>query len=136
MITTIPFAPPAAPFTPPATRKPPAEAASDAPPFAGELERRLQSEARPRRSAAQDQPTDAQPTRPDDAEHTDSADTTTDDITADAAEDVASDPQPDGEPIDADRHDLRSEIKAVTWHDLAVQDDAQGHLEARVLFDL
>jgi SHS2 domain-containing protein len=40
-----------------------------------------------------------------------------------------------GEPLDPERHRLRVEIKAVTWHDLAVRETGEG-LEATVLFDL
>jgi SHS2 domain-containing protein len=40
-----------------------------------------------------------------------------------------------GEPIDPGRHDLRTEVKAVTWHDLRVT-DVPGGLEAYVLLDI
>lgn len=40
-----------------------------------------------------------------------------------------------GEPIDPGRHDLREEVKGVTWHDLVVRETADG-LEARILFDV
>lgn len=40
-----------------------------------------------------------------------------------------------GEPVDPERHGLRTEVKAVTWHDLAVEETADG-LEARILFDV
>jgi SHS2 domain-containing protein len=40
-----------------------------------------------------------------------------------------------GEPIDPDRHDLRTEVKAVTWHDLRVT-ELPGGLEAYVLLDI
>jgi SHS2 domain-containing protein len=40
-----------------------------------------------------------------------------------------------GEPIDPERHELRSEVKAVTWHDLRIE-RREGGLEAYVLLDL
>jgi SHS2 domain-containing protein len=40
-----------------------------------------------------------------------------------------------GEPIDPGRHDLRTEVKAVTWHDLRVT-EVPGGLEAYVLLDI
>lgn len=40
-----------------------------------------------------------------------------------------------GEPIDLDRHRLGTEIKAITWHDLAVRQTAEGY-EAEVLLDV
>ena len=40
-----------------------------------------------------------------------------------------------GEPIDQSRHVLHTEIKAVTYHDLKVQELDQGWI-ARVLFDV
>lgn len=40
-----------------------------------------------------------------------------------------------GEPIDPARHDLRTEVKAVTWHDLELR-EAPGGWEARVLLDI
>ena len=40
-----------------------------------------------------------------------------------------------GEPIDATRHDLDVEIKAITYHGLKVEQDADGWL-AEVIVDL
>lgn len=40
-----------------------------------------------------------------------------------------------GEPIDPGRHDLRLEVKAVTWHGLEVRETPRG-LEATVLLDI
>ncbi len=40
-----------------------------------------------------------------------------------------------GEPLDAGRHELRTEVKAVTWHDLRVEPRAEGY-EAYVLLDI
>lgn len=40
-----------------------------------------------------------------------------------------------GEPIDPQRHALRTEVKAVTWHDLVVE-EVGGVFRARVLFDV
>ena len=40
-----------------------------------------------------------------------------------------------GEPLDPLRHDLRTEVKAVTWHDLRVDHTADGY-EAYVLLDI
>lgn len=40
-----------------------------------------------------------------------------------------------GEPIDPSRHDLRTEVKAVTWHDLTVETGAEGW-RGEVLLDL
>jgi SHS2 domain-containing protein len=40
-----------------------------------------------------------------------------------------------GEAIDLDRHDLRVEVKAVTWHDLRLE-QADGRFEAFVLLDI
>jgi SHS2 domain-containing protein len=40
-----------------------------------------------------------------------------------------------GEPIDPDRHDLRTEVKAVTWHDLRVTETEKGW-EGYVLLDI
>ena len=40
-----------------------------------------------------------------------------------------------GEPIDLDRHELRVEVKAVTWHDLRVTRTERG-FEAYVLLDI
>jgi SHS2 domain-containing protein len=41
----------------------------------------------------------------------------------------------EGEAIDPERHDLRVEVKAVTWHDLRVDRTAEG-FEAFVLLDI
>jgi SHS2 domain-containing protein len=41
----------------------------------------------------------------------------------------------EGEAIDPDRHDLRTEVKAVTWHDLRVEETADGW-EGYVLLDI
>jgi len=40
-----------------------------------------------------------------------------------------------GEPIDPDRHDLRTEVKAVTWHELRVTETELGW-EGYVLLDI
>jgi SHS2 domain-containing protein len=40
-----------------------------------------------------------------------------------------------GEPLDADRHDVHGEIKAVTYHELSVRRVAEGW-RARVIFDV
>ena len=40
-----------------------------------------------------------------------------------------------GEPYDAQRHDLSSAIKAVTWHEAAVEQTAEGY-KARIIFDI
>ena len=40
-----------------------------------------------------------------------------------------------GEPYNADRHDLSSAIKAVTWHEAAVMSEATGY-RARIIFDI
>lgn len=40
-----------------------------------------------------------------------------------------------GEAIDPDRHDLRAEVKAVTWHELSLEETEDG-LESRILFDV
>jgi len=40
-----------------------------------------------------------------------------------------------GEPLDAERHDLRFDVKAATYHDLKVEEDG-GVFHARVIFDL
>lgn len=40
-----------------------------------------------------------------------------------------------GEPYDAQRHDLSSAIKAVTWHEAAIEQDAEGY-KARIIFDI
>jgi len=40
-----------------------------------------------------------------------------------------------GEPYDADRHDLSSAIKAVTWHEAEVRSEATGY-QARIIFDI
>lgn len=40
-----------------------------------------------------------------------------------------------GEPIDFDRHDLRTEVKAVTWHDFDLRTTAAGY-ESYVLLDI
>ncbi len=40
-----------------------------------------------------------------------------------------------GEPIDLDRHELYSEIKAVTFHHLKIEDDG-GEYRVEILFDI
>jgi SHS2 domain-containing protein len=40
-----------------------------------------------------------------------------------------------GEPYDAQRHDLGSAIKAVTWHEAAVERTGEGY-KARIIFDI
>jgi len=40
-----------------------------------------------------------------------------------------------GEPYDANRHELSSAIKAVTWHEACVEPEAEGY-RARVIFDI
>lgn len=40
-----------------------------------------------------------------------------------------------GEPYDAQRHDLSSAIKAVTWHEAAVEQTDDGY-KARIIFDI
>ncbi len=40
-----------------------------------------------------------------------------------------------GEPFDAQRHELSSAIKAVTWHEAAVNHTGEGY-QARIIFDL
>jgi SHS2 domain-containing protein len=40
-----------------------------------------------------------------------------------------------GEPYDAQRHDLSSAIKAVTWHEAAVEHTDDGY-KARIIFDI
>jgi len=40
-----------------------------------------------------------------------------------------------GEPYDAQRHELSSAIKAVTWHEAAVERTASGYT-ARIIFDI
>jgi SHS2 domain-containing protein len=40
-----------------------------------------------------------------------------------------------GESIDPSRHDLHTEVKAVTWHDFEVR-EIEGGWEARVLLDI
>jgi len=40
-----------------------------------------------------------------------------------------------GEPYDAQRHELSSAIKAVTWHEAAVNFTDQGY-QARIIFDI
>lgn len=40
-----------------------------------------------------------------------------------------------GEPYDADRHDLSSAIKAVTWHEAEVRSESTGY-QARIIFDI
>jgi SHS2 domain-containing protein len=40
-----------------------------------------------------------------------------------------------GEPYDAQHHDLSSAIKAVTWHEAAVERTAEGYM-ARIIFDI
>ena len=43
--------------------------------------------------------------------------------------------QVSGEPYDAQRHDLGSAIKAVTWHEAAVELTDEGY-KARIIFDI
>lgn len=40
-----------------------------------------------------------------------------------------------GEPYDAQRHELSSAIKAVTWHEAAINRTSGGY-QARIIFDL
>ena len=40
-----------------------------------------------------------------------------------------------GEPYNAERHDLSSAIKAVTWHEAYVQPTSEGY-KARIIFDI
>jgi len=40
-----------------------------------------------------------------------------------------------GEPLDPDRHPIDTEIKAVTYHQIAVE-QVEGRWQARVIFDL
>ena len=40
-----------------------------------------------------------------------------------------------GEPYDTERHDLGSAIKAVTWHEAAVEYTGEGY-KARIIFDI
>src|SRR4029453_15110478 len=40
-----------------------------------------------------------------------------------------------GEPLDPDRHPIDTEIKAVTYHQIAVE-QVESHWQARVIFDL
>ena len=40
-----------------------------------------------------------------------------------------------GEPYDAQRHDLSSAIKAVTWHEASVERTNDGY-KARIIFDI
>ncbi|HET9918825.1 MAG TPA: archease [Ktedonobacteraceae bacterium] len=40
-----------------------------------------------------------------------------------------------GEPYDAQRHDLSSAIKAVTWHEAAVERTSEGY-KASIIFDI
>lgn len=40
-----------------------------------------------------------------------------------------------GEPYDAQRHELSSAIKAVTWHEAAINHTTKGY-QARIIFDL
>ncbi len=40
-----------------------------------------------------------------------------------------------GEPYDMQRHDLSSAIKAVTWHEAAVEPTGDGY-KARIIFDI
>jgi SHS2 domain-containing protein len=40
-----------------------------------------------------------------------------------------------GEPYDAQRHDLSSAIKAVTWHEAAITHNDDGY-KARIIFDI
>jgi SHS2 domain-containing protein len=40
-----------------------------------------------------------------------------------------------GEPYDAQRHDLSSAIKAVTWHEAVVEQTDDGY-KARIIFDI
>lgn len=51
------------------------------------------------------------------------------------ADDVSLRARVRGEAIDPARHALRTEVKAVTWHDLRVEESGEG-LRARVLFDV
>ena len=42
-----------------------------------------------------------------------------------------------GEAYDAQRHELASAIKAVTWHEAAItSDEASGSYQARIIFDI
>lgn len=41
-----------------------------------------------------------------------------------------------GEPADENRHELKAEIKAVTWHRLAVDRMEDGKLRGTVIFDI
>ncbi|WP_161982253.1 archease [Dictyobacter alpinus] len=41
----------------------------------------------------------------------------------------------DGEVYDRQRHDLSSAIKAVTWHEAAITQTAEGY-QARIIFDI
>ena len=42
-----------------------------------------------------------------------------------------------GEAYDAQRHELASAIKAVTWHEAAItRDEASGSYQARIIFDI
>lgn len=42
-----------------------------------------------------------------------------------------------GEAYDAQRHELASAIKAVTWHEAAItRDEANGSYQARIIFDI
>lgn len=43
--------------------------------------------------------------------------------------------QASGEPYDAQRHELSSAIKAVTWHEAAVTPTGEGY-KARIIFDI
>jgi SHS2 domain-containing protein len=40
-----------------------------------------------------------------------------------------------GEPYDGDRHELSSAIKAVTWHEAAIEQTGDGY-RARIIFDI
>ena len=40
-----------------------------------------------------------------------------------------------GEPYDAQRHELSSAIKAVTWHEASVTPTSEGY-QARIIFDI
>lgn len=40
-----------------------------------------------------------------------------------------------GEPYDAQRHDLSSAIKAVTWHEASIEQSDNGY-KARIIFDI
>ncbi len=40
-----------------------------------------------------------------------------------------------GEPYDAQRHELSSAIKAVTWHEAAIEQTGDGY-KARIIFDI